>query len=32
LRRVLKAQTGLDLEKFRPWRAYAAIYLWKEFA
>jgi AraC family transcriptional regulator of adaptative response / DNA-3-methyladenine glycosylase II len=32
LKRVLKSNPRLKLEMFRPWRAYAAIYLWKEFA
>jgi AraC family transcriptional regulator, regulatory protein of adaptative response / DNA-3-methyladenine glycosylase II len=32
LRRVLELHPGLDLELIRPWRSYAAIYLWKEFA
>lgn len=31
LKRALKKH-GLDLDNIRPWRAYAAIYLWKEFA
>ena len=32
LKRALEIHPGLDLELIRPWRAYAAIYLWKEFA
>jgi AraC family transcriptional regulator of adaptative response / DNA-3-methyladenine glycosylase II len=32
LRRVVELHPGLDLEKVRPWRSYAAIYLWKGFA
>lgn len=32
LRRVLENQSTLDLECLKPWRAYAAIYLWKEYA
>jgi AraC family transcriptional regulator of adaptative response / DNA-3-methyladenine glycosylase II len=32
LKRVLDKNTDLDIEAFRPWRGYAAIYLWKEFA
>jgi AraC family transcriptional regulator, regulatory protein of adaptative response / DNA-3-methyladenine glycosylase II len=32
LKRVLKLSPELDLEKLKPWRSYAAIYLWKAFA
>jgi AraC family transcriptional regulator of adaptative response / DNA-3-methyladenine glycosylase II len=32
LKRVLKLHPDLDLEPIRPWRSYAAIYLWKGFA
>jgi AraC family transcriptional regulator of adaptative response / DNA-3-methyladenine glycosylase II len=32
LKRVLKLHPELDLERVKPWRSYAAIYLWKEFA
>ena len=32
LKRVLALHPGLDLEAVKPWRAYAAIHLWKEFA
>jgi AraC family transcriptional regulator of adaptative response / DNA-3-methyladenine glycosylase II len=32
LKRVLELHPDLDLERIRPWRSYAAIYLWKEFA
>ena len=32
LKRVLELHPDLDLELIRPWRSYAAIYLWKEFA
>jgi AraC family transcriptional regulator of adaptative response / DNA-3-methyladenine glycosylase II len=32
LRRALALHPDLDLEKIRPWRSYAAIYLWREFA
>ena len=32
LKRVLEFHPDLDLEPIRPWRSYAAIYLWKEFA
>jgi AraC family transcriptional regulator of adaptative response / DNA-3-methyladenine glycosylase II len=32
LKRVLELHPYLDLEPIRPWRSYAAIYLWKEFA
>lgn len=31
LKRVLKHHPDLDLQKLRPWRSYAAIYLWKEY-
>ena len=32
LKRVVELHPDLDLEAIRPWRSYAAIYLWKEFA
>jgi len=32
LRRALKLHPDLDLDRVKPWRSYAAIYLWKEFA
>ncbi len=32
LKRVLDLHPDLDLELIKPWRAYAATYLWKEFA
>ena len=32
LKRVLALHPSLDLEAVKPWRAYAAVYLWKEFA
>jgi AraC family transcriptional regulator, regulatory protein of adaptative response / DNA-3-methyladenine glycosylase II len=32
LKRVLALHPDLDLELVKPWRAYAAIYLWKAFA
>ena len=32
LKRVIALHPDLDLEAVRPWRAYAAIHLWKEFA
>jgi AraC family transcriptional regulator of adaptative response / DNA-3-methyladenine glycosylase II len=32
LRRAVELHPDLDLEKIRPWRSYAATYLWKEFA
>jgi AraC family transcriptional regulator of adaptative response / DNA-3-methyladenine glycosylase II len=32
LKRALKLHPDLDLEAIKPWRSYAAIYLWKEFA
>jgi AraC family transcriptional regulator of adaptative response / DNA-3-methyladenine glycosylase II len=32
LKRVLELHPKLDLECLKPWRSYAAIYLWKEFA
>jgi AraC family transcriptional regulator of adaptative response / DNA-3-methyladenine glycosylase II len=32
LKRALELHPDLDLELVRPWRSYAAIYLWKEFA
>jgi AraC family transcriptional regulator of adaptative response / DNA-3-methyladenine glycosylase II len=32
LKRALKHHPDLDLEPIRPWRSYAATYLWKEFA
>ncbi|HVO92295.1 MAG TPA: AlkA N-terminal domain-containing protein [Terriglobales bacterium] len=32
LKRALALYSNLDLEAVKPWRAYAAVYLWKEFA
>jgi AraC family transcriptional regulator of adaptative response / DNA-3-methyladenine glycosylase II len=32
LKRVLDLHSDLDLERIQPWRSYAAVYLWKEFA
>jgi AraC family transcriptional regulator of adaptative response / DNA-3-methyladenine glycosylase II len=32
LKRVLDLYPDLDLAQIKPWRSYAAIYLWKEFA
>jgi AraC family transcriptional regulator, regulatory protein of adaptative response / DNA-3-methyladenine glycosylase II len=32
LKRALKLHPDLDLEPIKPWRSYAATYLWKEFA
>ena len=32
LKRVLALHPDLDLEVIKPWRSYAAVYLWKEFA
>ena len=32
LKRVLDLHPELDLERIKPWRSYAAVYLWKEFA
>jgi AraC family transcriptional regulator of adaptative response / DNA-3-methyladenine glycosylase II len=32
LKRVLELHPDLDLQLIKPWRSYAAIYLWKEFA
>jgi AraC family transcriptional regulator of adaptative response / DNA-3-methyladenine glycosylase II len=32
LKRVLELHPGLNLEAVKPWRSYAAIYLWKGFA
>jgi AraC family transcriptional regulator of adaptative response / DNA-3-methyladenine glycosylase II len=32
LKRVLALHPKLDLEAIKPWRAYAATYLWQEFA
>lgn len=32
LKRALLLHPELDLELIKPWRSYAAIYLWKEFA
>ncbi len=32
LKQVLKLCPELDLENLKPWRSYAAIYLWKAFA
>jgi AraC family transcriptional regulator, regulatory protein of adaptative response / DNA-3-methyladenine glycosylase II len=32
LKRVLDLHPDLDLQRIKPWRSYAAVYLWKEFA
>lgn len=32
LKRALAMHPELDMERMRPWRSYAAIYLWKEYA
>jgi AraC family transcriptional regulator, regulatory protein of adaptative response / DNA-3-methyladenine glycosylase II len=32
LKRALELHPDLDLAAIKPWRSYAAIYLWKEFA
>jgi AraC family transcriptional regulator of adaptative response / DNA-3-methyladenine glycosylase II len=32
LKRVLALYPDLDLQAIKPWRSYAAVYLWKEFA
>jgi len=32
LKRALSLHPDLDLESIKPWRSYAATYLWKEFA
>jgi AraC family transcriptional regulator, regulatory protein of adaptative response / DNA-3-methyladenine glycosylase II len=32
LKRVLDLHPDLDVERIKPWRSYAAVYLWKEFA
>ena len=32
LKRAAHRHPDLDLEPIKPWRAYAAIYLWKEYA
>lgn len=32
LKRALEVHPQLNLNLFKPWRAYAAVYLWKEFA
>lgn len=32
LKRVFALHPGLDLEVIKPWRSYAAVYLWKGFA
>jgi AraC family transcriptional regulator of adaptative response / DNA-3-methyladenine glycosylase II len=32
LKRVLDLHPALDLTRIKPWRSYAAIYLWREFA
>jgi len=32
LKRVLKLHPDLDLQRIKPWRAYAATYLWRQFA
>ena len=32
LKRVLAIHPNLDLDVIKPWKSYAAVYLWKEFA
>jgi len=32
LKRVLARHPNLDLDVIKPWKSYAAVYLWKEFA
>jgi AraC family transcriptional regulator of adaptative response / DNA-3-methyladenine glycosylase II len=32
LRRAVDMHPDLDLDAIKPWRAYAAVYLWNEFA
>jgi AraC family transcriptional regulator of adaptative response / DNA-3-methyladenine glycosylase II len=32
LKRALKLHPDLNLQAIKPWRSYAAVYLWKEFA
>lgn len=32
LKRAVEKHPDLDLEKIRPWRSYAAVYLWKHYA
>jgi hypothetical protein len=32
LKRVLALHPDLDPQVIKPWRSYAAVYLWKEFA
>jgi len=32
LHRVMKLKPNLNIEKTRPWRSYAALYLWREYA
>ena len=32
LKRAVEAHPDLDVERAKPWRGYAAIYLWKEYA
>lgn len=32
LRRVVELHPELELDRVKPWRAYAAVYLWNEFA
>jgi AraC family transcriptional regulator, regulatory protein of adaptative response / DNA-3-methyladenine glycosylase II len=32
LQRALDLHPGLDLQALSPWRAYAALYLWREYA
>ncbi len=32
LKRALDLHSDIDLEEIRPWRSYAAIYLWKHYA
>jgi AraC family transcriptional regulator of adaptative response / DNA-3-methyladenine glycosylase II len=32
LKRAMEKHRDLDLERIRPWRSYAAVYLWKHYA
>ena len=32
LKRAMENNPGLNVELFKPWRGYAAVYLWKEYA
>lgn len=32
LKRAIERHPDLDLEKIRPWRSYAAVYLWRHYA